>query len=297
MDQFVDDADNFVSDDGQGMRFPLLENPASVVQLLFGKDVHLLHYDMGQQQLFDFNLFEPVPIFPPFLTLVISGDFSAEYHFAFGFDTSGFRQFAQTGDPSKILDGFYIDNRNSSGQVVPEFQLTGELDVSAAAGVSLTICGVGPTILVGVGGGLAATVGLTIHDPDHDGKVHLDELESTSNAAPWDSWTPRRVYGHGVCLRQGQTSLGFFSITILDARKDFGSVTLLSFHHDYSDPPPQVPVLGSEDANGVLTLNMGTRLAGPALRQFAGGQRDLGYHRRRPGRPDRRQCVRGDEHL
>ena len=260
VDQFVDDADNFVSDDGQGMRFPLLENPASVVQLLFGKDVNLLHYDMGQQQLFDFNLFEPVPIFPPFLTLVISGDFSAEYHFAFGFDTSGFRQFAQTGDPSKILDGFYIDNRNSSGQVVPEFQLTGELDVSAAAGVSLTICGVGPTILVGVGGGLAATVGLTIHDPNHDGKVHLDELEYDLQRGPLGLVDADGAFtATAFAFAKVELSLGFFSITILDARKDFGSVTLLSFHHDYSDPPPQVPVLGSEDANGVLTLNMGTR--------------------------------------
>src|SRR5262249_50521372 len=90
-----------------------------------------------------------------------------------GYDTKGLKEFFDSGfrNPETLFDGFFISDTaaaDGSGPDVPEVKLTGGL--SASAEINLGVA------RAGVAGGIFAEVDFDLHDPDHDGKIRLDEL-------------------------------------------------------------------------------------------------------------------------
>jgi len=76
-----------------------------------------------------------------------------------------------------LFSGFYVLNHavvnGKDNGVLPQISLNGNLRAGGAVG--LDVAGVG--VQVGVAGNLSATIGATLHDPDHDGKVYASEFE------------------------------------------------------------------------------------------------------------------------
>jgi hypothetical protein len=127
------------SEDGQGLRFPILEKPSRIFELLLGRDVQLVTLDLPALD-FDARYQQAFPIFPPFLTVVLAGRIGAQADLAFGFDTSGLRQAFESGDLADVFNGFYVSdtgNPAGSGPDIPELTLTGSFTASAVAGGKL----------------------------------------------------------------------------------------------------------------------------------------------------------------
>jgi hypothetical protein len=156
-----------------GLELPILESPSNVFSILMGQQVDLVRYDMPPLIVnFPFPPLKIGPLIPPIpLFATFGGGISAGIDLAFGFDTYGLEKFKQTGDVLDIFDGFYIsdtENADGTGEDVVEGFLQGRV----TAGVELNI-GVASA---GVEGGVFATLGADLHDPDLDGRVHLDEF-------------------------------------------------------------------------------------------------------------------------
>ncbi len=79
-----------------------------------------------------------------------------------------------------------------------------------------------------------AEVGLNLNDPNRDGRVYLPELIENIGRGP--EWVFDLQGSFGAFLRafiKIELSLGFFSITIVDASFELARIVLL----DYSAPP------------------------------------------------------------
>ena len=147
-----------------GFQVPILSDPASAFQLLLGKSVPLFTYTTPALEL-DFGFSQFFPVIGP-LGVNLMGQMGVSGQLSFGFDTSGFQEYAADGfsNPSQILDGLYVDANAS--------QLTLDGSIAAYAAVDLGI------LSAGVGGGLFATISLNPYDPSGTGHVHLQQLES-----------------------------------------------------------------------------------------------------------------------
>ena len=88
------------------LQFPFLSDPSQVFGLLTGGDIDLFEFVLKPLGV-EFEYSQFFPIIGP-LGASISGSFSAVAKLAFGFDTSGINQFAETGfsDPGLIFNGF-----------------------------------------------------------------------------------------------------------------------------------------------------------------------------------------------
>ena len=244
------------SQDGRGLEFPLLQNPAMAFRLLLGQDIDLFHYDMPSLQLE--NVFGPAifPIFPPFLTIIFSGLIGARADFDFGMTTRGFREALQTGDPTRVVNGLYLDDHVEGGRDLPEVALYGGVAVAAAAGIGFDFGFASVEIFAGVEGGVYVKVTANLNDPNPDGKVYLDEIAANfrqgvlsvldfqgSVTAALDAFIRLRA------------KVAFFTITIVDVRLPIAEIELLSLDTS-SDAGPPTTELG-EVKNGKLTLFCG----------------------------------------
>jgi hypothetical protein len=156
-----------------GILLPMLENPASVFQLLMGQQVDLFIYDIPPLVVnFPFPIVKIGPLIPPIpLFASIGGNIGASLDLAVGFDTHGVEKYQATGDWYDVFAGFYLsdrENADGTGKDVPEATLYGNLN--AGAEISLVVVG------AGVSGGVDLKLFADLVDPDNDGKVHLDEL-------------------------------------------------------------------------------------------------------------------------
>jgi Ca2+-binding RTX toxin-like protein len=228
-----------------GFQIPILSDPASAFQLLLGKDVPLITYETPKLDL-SFAFDEFFPIIGP-LGADLAGKIGAEAQFGFGFDTHGFREFAEGGfrDPALILDGFYVSDRlnpDGTGPVTPQAELYGSIAAYAALDLGIASAG--------VGGGLFASVDFTVHDPSGTGKVHLEDLEEdVKKGTIFDASGALQAFLDAYV----EIDLGFIS-----HRWDFNiaSVTLAQIGEPAPSTPP-VPQLADPESNGVLRLNVG----------------------------------------
>ena len=172
--------------------------------------------------------------------------------FAFGFDSSGLRQFADSGfsDFAAIADGFFVLDTDLQGKDVDELTLSAVLEV--AGGVNLAV------VKAGIKGGIEAIIGLNLDDPNADGRVRFDELQANflrSALAVFDAHGQLDVFV-GPFLKFGITIplVGFKTLHEVDL-PEFRQ-TLVSFEFDASEV--NQPVLGVIN-QGELTLNMGPR--------------------------------------
>ncbi len=163
------------SEGGRGLIFPILEEPAKVFGLFFGKQVDLVRLDLPT--------FEQGIAIPPIHINVLpsieaSLDFAASQGFQLdmAYDTQGLVEFVGSQDPRDLFNGFYLTDRDEAGVDVPEVFLKGHLVFSGATGYGVA----GANIFeANISGGLEITpegLGLNLRDPNNDGKVRADEL-------------------------------------------------------------------------------------------------------------------------
>ena len=243
-------------DFGDFISFPVFQDPSQIFGLLMGRDATLIAVDLPPLD-FKFTYSQYFPIFGP-LGASITGTLGATIDFGpFGYDTHGLREFFDSNfaNPETLFDGFFISDTaasDGSGPDVPEVKLTGGL--SAAAEINLGIA------KAGVAGGIFLEVNFDLHDPNHDGKIRLDELaKNFLNEAVYGSvaLAPLAVFDvtgdiYAKLFAFLKVDLFLFSID-----KEFDitpPITLV----DFNIPFTRVPTLANELPGGTLQLNMGT---------------------------------------
>jgi len=260
--EFLDKAKNLASGNGEGLRFPVLEKPSTLFNLVLGRDIPLVTYDMPELMV-DARYHQAFPIFPPFLTVILDGRIGVRADFAFGFDTSGLRQAYESGNPADVFNGFYVsdtENADGTGRDVPELELFGSFTAAAVAGIELDIGVARISAYAGAEGGLFATIGFNLYDPNHDGKVHINELGKSCLFETEGSLDAALT---AVIKIEVEIDLGLFdiTITIINERFELFSITLLDFSTSCRpgpapdiNPPPLAHMQGS-----TLVLNTSDR--------------------------------------
>jgi Ca2+-binding RTX toxin-like protein len=225
-----------------GFKFPLLEKPSLLFNLLMNADVDIVTYDSGPLTLaFTWRQsFGPVYAPPPVM-VTLSGTASVTARIQAGFDTYGLRKMYEEGASVTtglgILNGLYLKSADSNGKPLPVVTFRGE--IAAGAQVSAVI------ITVGIEGGVTLTIAFAWNDPNNDGKFRLFEFGRVALNNPICLF---QMSGRiGVFLRLYIT-LGYkpfavsFSLTVAD-------VTLLDFSAKPNcdpKPPSLAGVVGGE---------------------------------------------------
>lgn len=244
--------------DESGFSIAALKNPSSFFKLMLGQDISLVTYDVPKLDLsFNYNQFFPV-IGPIGVTLV--GRVGALADMAFGYDTTGLRQFRAGGydDPSLLLNGFYVSDTTAAdgtGEDVPELQLFGGLQAFVAVDLAVAE--------IGGGGGLNARLNFDLNDPNRDGRLHFQEIVAALDPDPTNTTTADQ---NGNALQRlinmsGELSgeLSVFAKTPLKTfEKTLAKTTLIDFSLTTTAVEPE-PVLAERDGKGVLRINAGPR--------------------------------------
>jgi Ca2+-binding RTX toxin-like protein len=239
--------DNFGGDggqDGRGLEFPLLQNPASAFGLLLGRNVNLFTFDMPVLEMNAdvggfFNVIGPIGV-------DLSGNFNLAAKLAFGYDTEGFRQFQAGGfsNAGLIANGFFISdytNPDGTGSEKPEVQISAT--VYGGAGL-----GLGSLISVTGGAFLQGNILLDLRDNPADGKIRFNEFASRLS-------DPLTIFDASGDLRVGLGVRGKLLGRTVYSR-NIAEKVLLSFGTGSSERPVLAeidPSLGDR----VLRLNMG----------------------------------------
>ena len=233
---------------GGGLQFPILQSPMNVFRIFLGQDVSLFTFDMPRLNVgFQYSQYFPFPPLP-ILGVRLGGGLNLGTRFAFGYDTFGIRQFAQTNNPLDIANGFFVDKQGTGIRVTGGIQASAELNLVVAS--------------AGVGGGIEATVDFTLNDPnrvpDNDPlKVRVGDIAFNLGRGPTCVFD---VAGEVAARLFAYFEVGIWPFKF---RKDFtlARIKLLSFNFSCPPasqiPPPQL----AEVVGGTLFLNMGSRAA------------------------------------
>ncbi|MGB2819354.1 MAG: hypothetical protein WBF17_00130, partial [Phycisphaerae bacterium] len=231
------------------LQFPFLSNPFSVLGLLMGQNMVIVTYDMPKFEI-DFTYSQSFPIIGPLMAR-LTGRIGAWVDVAIGYDTEGFRRFAESGDAGDIFHGFFISdgaNPDGSGEDVPEAQLYGSITASAELNLGIASDG--------AGGGVYASIDFNLHDNDGDGRVRADEL-----------WKNFLLGGIWVFDIGGKIELGleaYVKFLMFEATFEIAKITLLEFELDRPADVPEPdtdPILASVDGSGLLTVHIGPNAA------------------------------------
>ena len=221
----------------KNFRLPILEDPATMLGLLTGKTVDLFWYDLPDLEL-EFRYSKTFPVFPG-LNVGIVGSVGASTNFDFGFDTSGFIEFQESGYDLtqiwRIMKGFYLDDHGleNTASDLNEITLTALLGATASLGL-------GGLIEAGVTGGIEATIGFDLNDkltefedgnPVGDGKLYGHELIERISHGPeclFDVNGQLKVFLEAF-LWVG-LDFGFGRITLFEARERFIDEIIAEFN-------------------------------------------------------------------
>jgi Ca2+-binding RTX toxin-like protein len=147
--------------DGLGIKFPIIEQPTKLIQLLLGQTVEFVTWNIPQVKLdFGWSQSFPVILTPP-ISVEVGLNAGFELNLGVGFDSRGL----STGN---ILDGFYINDLSSGGDDIDEIIFS--LGVSAAALLDVGVAS------AGIEGEIVGKVKGNWRDPDGNGKLYGDEL-------------------------------------------------------------------------------------------------------------------------
>ena len=253
---------NDVAGTDGGISLPILDDPTSLLNLLFGKDVVLFKFVTPQLVVSLQDHYSiPIPAFP-----IVSIDFGFNVgltaRLGFGYDTYGIREALADPAPGKLAadlaDGFYIDESPLNGEPTTEIGFTG--GISVGAGIDLGI------VDVSVDGGLQIKLDLSAktsgpndiglsaayHEAnDNDDKARLKEILGNIE----DSANPLCAFN-----LSGEIYFRIFvevSVPLFyDHQFDLADITLYSFSADVC--PPVDEDLATQDPNtGILTLSTG----------------------------------------
>ena len=258
------------------IEFPLLQDPASILGLLTGRDADLFRFDMPDLDL-GLGYRQSFPLFPG-LNAVLSGNINAKTDLSFGFTSAGIRAWAEEEDfkaseIDRILEGLYVDDwtkdalnaisKDQAYNPTINYQKTEDYDKSEliftmdiSAGASLGISGL---VEGGVNGGLSAQIRFDLNDIKQpgktygDGKLTIDEISQRLQQSPFalfNSSGDLRAFLEAY-FWVGINILGF-KTTIYEARKRFVDEVLASYNYSFPDP---IPADAADlDSSGVLTL-------------------------------------------
>ena len=232
-----------------GLSIPILDDPKSILGLMFGFNVDLVRYKPPSFEIDVEFEFPPIPVWsPPPVLLTIGVEAGVEVRLAFGYDTGGLVAFSKTHDINSLLDGLYLDDDPDRLGDDP-LELRAFFGVTAKASVSVGV------LEVEVEGGLFGFAGLNLKDDvdpitgEGDGKVRGREIFDKLNQ------------GSPLCLFDAEGGIEFsldleisflfldFEITLIPP------TTLVDFEVDLCDPI----ILATLETDGTLNLNVGDR--------------------------------------
>ncbi|QDV66071.1 Bifunctional hemolysin/adenylate cyclase precursor [Crateriforma conspicua] len=279
IDDFLEDADNAANDAAEYLRelprgqstasaggsttvepgkfaFPIFDDPASAIGLLFGNDIDLVKFQAPTLNAeFGFNI--GIPVFPAF-NITFGGQFNAIIDFAFGYDTAGIRQFAESGRALDLLNGFYLDDYRQVGvdeagnpifEERPE--LTFAFAVTAGGEIDLAVA------KAGVQAELGARLLLDLNDPDGDTRVRLDELAANLQLGNAPGLGPLWIFDASGQLTAALTAYAkAFGIRV---SATLGPKVLVNY--DFPRPQPAEIVLGRVEDDGTLVIHTGPEAA------------------------------------
>ena len=140
------------SDQG-GFNFPILDNPASAVAVLFGGTADLVTYQLPETQfgsgtidnfgnVTNATTLAAIPIFTG-VNLILTAALAGRFGLKFGYDTTGLSDFVNGGysDPGLLLNGLYVANPTLNGLEVPAVTFGGSVGLGIAAGFGGTDVG------------------------------------------------------------------------------------------------------------------------------------------------------------
>ncbi len=251
--QFLNSLEDFptdipgTTDEGQGLQFPILDNPQTALGMLLGKEVDLFTLDNATQRIKLFDVDQFIRIWGP-LGVRVEGKGDIRYELDFGFNTRGLAQAIAGGDfdPSKIFNGFYMVVPQENGQPIAMAELNADINVSPAASIYVAE--------IGVGGGVHANVQVSFTDPDGNGKVQLDEFINQFAMGPFRVFAAsgRLTSALSAYVKIGVELPGPLPDIDQTFRISLPDVTLVDFNFTGTDKPKLASIF-----QGVTILNMG----------------------------------------
>jgi Ca2+-binding RTX toxin-like protein len=226
--------------ENQGPTFPLIQDPKQAFQLLLGKNPDLFRWDLSNTLHFGDK---SEAFFGTVVGVKLSYGYDGGFNLVTGFDTKGLEEFSKTGDPEKLIEGFYIsDNVDGNGVDHPEVYLNANFD----AGPGLNIPGFSVTVAGGINGGIS----MDVRDKVIDNKVRLSEIDDCVLEAQG-----RVEATLSIKIKVGY---GIFSFT---KRIPLAHGTLLSFDAGCDDAEQRDPVRNqiARNEGDNLQLLMGSR--------------------------------------
>lgn len=179
-------------DDNSVVSFPVLDDPSSLLGMLFGQDVNLitvnLPLNITNQSFGTGQIFIPI-IGPLGIYLSLNANFNASGEIEVGYDSQGLRDALAnpSGDIAQdFLDGFYIQGPTGTANTPgydPGTSLTLNAGINGSAGPEINV-DVG-SASIGPSGGLTANLNVTmnpgIEESGSGGKIRLSDLGNLDN--------------------------------------------------------------------------------------------------------------------
>ena len=242
--------------ENQGPTFPLIQDPKQAFQLLLGKNPDLFRWDLSNTLHFGDK---SEAFFGTVVGVKLSYGYDGGFNLVTGFDTKGLEEFSKTGDPEKLIEGFYIsDNVDDKGVDHPEVYLNANFD----AGPGINIPGFSVTVAGGINGG----VSMDVNDKIKDNKVRLSEID--------DCFLEAEGRVEATLSIKIKVGYGIFSFT---KRIPLAHGTLLSFDAGCNDKEQRDPVRNqiARNEGDKLQLLMGSRAGDRVISNKLGGDGNL----------------------
>jgi Ca2+-binding RTX toxin-like protein len=243
---------------GGGLKFALLEDPFSVINLFTGQPLDLFSYDAPAFS-GEVNFKRFFPVTGP-IGVTFEGDLKADANFDFGFDTVGLTKLKESGNPLDLLESFYVSDFKN-GEDTPEASIQaaikafGTLEGGVARG--------------GVGGGIYANMWADLVDSTPDGKIRGSDIFGKNPLALFNlggefttgletyaeiGW-PDAGLGQRWTWESAKVKLGGFNTSLMGGDR--------------------APTLATQISDGSLQLNMGSNAAQRARFNTEDGYEDF----------------------
>ena len=203
-----------------------------------------------------------IPIFGVIrIDIAAVGEIILEADLGFGFDAHGIVKSIETGNPSDVLDGFYISDFDSNGEEKPEFTIDTTLALKATLDALIAE--------VGIKGGINIITEIDLQDVNDDGKIRVSELETMWNYEPpktqesEDNEEPSTQTEIRELLGSNQGLLNLFNI---DVEGNFIlDVNASVVGYDYEDRLLEIPIFEWEYNAPKVTPVLASGLNGEEL--------------------------------
>lgn len=172
-----------------GFSLPFLDDPASLMGMLFGVQADLIRYDAPLLQFaFDWSTGNIGPVLPPLPVFIrFDGGFEFIVDLSLVYDTTGIAAYLESGEIDDLLLGLYIDDNVTTGPSgtvdAPEVSFSGFIGLSGLISAFGIVEG-------GVTGAIVANVFGDLVDLDGDGRIRGDEIaQLLVDSDPFDLFT------------------------------------------------------------------------------------------------------------